>query len=127
MGIVSKGSATDHAEAPGFEGHYGQVGDTTIGFEAYSLDQDPAPLFRGLPNDRCQSPHWGYVLAGRLVFRYGDGSEDVVEAGDAYYARPDHVPLLTSGTELVEFSPSADLAQTMEVVLRNVAAMETTA
>jgi hypothetical protein len=126
MGKVSKATAVEHAEAPGFEGHYGEVDGTTIGFEAFSVDQDPAPLFTGLPNDRCQSPHWGYVMKGELTFRYGDGTRDVIGAGEAYYARPDHLPLLTAGTELVEFSPTAELARTLEVVMGNVAAMEAT-
>ena len=25
---------------------------------------DFTPLFKGLPGDLCQCPHWGYVLAG---------------------------------------------------------------
>src|SRR5215831_10956479 len=52
---------------------------------------DMAPLFRGLPDDRCQSPHWGIVVKGRLTFTYADG-EDVIEAGEAYYAPPGHTP-----------------------------------
>jgi hypothetical protein len=123
MGKVSKATATDHAEGPGFAGHYGEVEGTTIGFETYSADQDPAPLFKGLPNDRCQAPHWGVVLKGSLTYRYGDGTEDVIGAGEAYYARPDHTPVFTAGTEVVEFSPTADLNRTMEVVMRNLEEM----
>lgn len=125
MGKVAKASAQEHAEGPGFEGHYGQVDDYMIGFETFSLDQDPAPLFKGLPNDRCQSAHWGVVLKGKLVFRNGDGTEDTVEAGEAYYARPDHLPVLFAGTELVEFSPAADFAKTIAVVMKNAEAMAT--
>lgn len=125
MGKVSKGDAQEHAEASGFEGHYGQVDGYMIGFETFSADQDPAPLFKGLPNDRCQSAHWGVVLKGKLVFRYGDGTKDTVEAGEAYYARPDHLPLLFAGTELVEFSPAEDFAETIDVVMRNAEAMAT--
>lgn len=127
MTKASKATAAEHAEVPGFEGHYSEAEGYTIGFEWFSIDQDPAPLFQGLPNDRCQSPHWGVVLKGRLTFRYGDGTQDVVEAGEAYYARPDHLPLLSAGTELVEFSPTADLARTMEIVMKNVEAMGTSA
>ena len=38
---------------------------TTVGFESYSADADFAPIFTGLPDDRCQSRHWGVVLKGR--------------------------------------------------------------
>ena len=41
------------------------------------------------------------------------------EAGDAYHVGPGHTPILYAGTEVVEFSPTAELASTMEVVTRN--------
>jgi hypothetical protein len=41
---------------------------------------------------------------------------------DAYYAAPGHVPTLYAGTEVVEFSPTADLQKTLEVVSRNMEA-----
>lgn len=103
------------------EGRYVELDGYTVGFETYKADVDPAPLFRGLPNDRCQCPHWGIVLEGRVVFRYPDHDE-VFEAGDAYYGRPDHLPLLSDGTEVIEFSPTVELQQTMAVLGQNLAA-----
>ena len=46
------------------------------------------------------------------------------EAGDAYYAPPGHVPVITAGTEIVEFSPTDEYGRTMEVVGRNLAALQ---
>jgi hypothetical protein len=105
----------------GFEGRYEDLGGYTVGFETYTADADPAELFRGLPEDRCQCPHWGVVIRGRLIYRYADG-EDVITAGQAYYARPGHLPVFFADTEIVEFSPTAEMQQTMEVVLKNLAA-----
>ena len=79
-------------------------------------------MFRGLPDDRCQSEHWGYVFRGRLTFRYRDHDE-VYEAGDAYYAPPGHIPVVEADTEVVEFSPTVKYRQTMEVVASNMAAL----
>ena len=62
-----------------------------------------------------------------MTYRYEDGSTDVVSAGEAYYARLGHVPILTAGTEVIEFSPSVELAKTIEVVTRNVEAASTSA
>lgn len=87
-------------------------------YERYTADVDLSPFFKGLPDDRCQSPHWGYVLKGKMIWQYAEGDE-VVTAGDAYFARPGHTPKLTDGTEVVEFSPTDDLQRTMEVVARN--------
>jgi hypothetical protein len=103
------------------EGRYAELGGYTVGFETFHEDADAAPVFRGLPDDRCQCPHWGYVIAGRLTLRYADHDE-VYEAGDAYVAPPGHLPLLVAGTQVVEFSPTEELARTMEVAARNMAA-----
>jgi hypothetical protein len=43
-------------------------------------------------------------------------------AGDAYYAPAGHLPLVTAGTSVVEFSPAEGLDQTMVVIQRNLAA-----
>ena len=58
---------------------------------------------------------------GRLSLR---GGEETFEAGDAYYAGPGHTPILYAGTEVVEFSPTEHLGQTMEVVTKNMEQME---
>ena len=50
---------------------------------------DHRPLFKGLPDDSCQCPHWGYVVKGKLTFPFAD-REEVFEAGDCLLrsARP---------------------------------------
>ena len=46
-----------------------------------------------------------------MVVHYED-HDDVIEAGDAYYMAPGHVPAADAGTELVMFSPTEELAAT---------------
>ena len=48
-------------------------------------------------------------------------SEETFEAGDAYYIGPGHTPILYAGTEVIEFSPTRELQQTLEVVEKNMA------
>ena len=122
MGKLSKAMASEHLEAPGYNGDIGEIEGYTVAFERYTEDSYLSPLFVGLPNDHCQCPHWGTVLTGTLTYRYEDGSTDVITAGEAYYARPGHVPILSAGTEVVEFSPSVELAKTIEVVTKNLEA-----
>jgi len=105
------------------EGRYVELDGYTVAYETYKADFDPAPLFRGLPSNRCQCPHWGVVVKGTMVLRYAD-HEETFEAGDAYYGSPDHVPLLVGGSEIVEFSPSVELQQTMAVVGQNLEVMK---
>ena len=121
MPRTSKADTAVSLDEPVIEGRYAELGEYTVGFKTHKADMDPAPLFRGLPDDRCQCPHWGVVLAGRIIFRYADHDE-IFAAGDAYYGAPGHLPLLFAGTELVEFSPTAPLAETMAVVGQNLQA-----
>src|SRR4029078_4778890 len=93
----------------------------TVEFTTFHEDAGGTPACKGLPDDRCQSPHWGYVVRGRLTFRYADHDE-VYETGDAYYAPPAHIPVVTADTEVVEFSPAEEYRRTLEVVGRNMAA-----
>jgi hypothetical protein len=65
----------------------------------------------------------GYVVHGKVGFRSGD-QEELFEAGDAYYVGPGHTPILYAGTEVVEFSPTKELGETMEVVTRNMEEMQ---
>ena len=107
-------------DLPVLQGRYAELDDYTVGFESYPEDVDPADFFRGLPDDRCQSPHWGVVQSGQITFRWADHDE-TYGAGDVYYAPPGHLPLITAGTSLGEFSPTADLGRTMAVVEANLA------
>ena len=83
---------------------------------------EPGDAFRGLPDDRCQCPHWGYVIQGQLSYRTAAGVE-TFDAGDVYYIGPGHIPAYEPGTEYLEFSPTDELAKTADVVVANVAAM----
>jgi hypothetical protein len=118
----SLASASRVVEVEGYEGHIEELpGGYTVAFERYSADADLAPFFDGLPDGQCQAAHWGYVLRGKLVFRTADG-EETFETGDAYYVPPGHTPVLYAGTEVVEFSPTQELNETLEVVSRNMEA-----
>jgi hypothetical protein len=123
MPKASKDTASRVEQMGPLDGRYEELGGYTVAFESFSEDADATPLFRGLPGDRCQSPHWGYVISGRVTFRYEDHDE-VYEAGDAYHAPAGHVPVVEAGAEVVEFSPTGEYEQTMEVVGRNLAAMQ---
>jgi hypothetical protein len=122
MARIGKDQTSTVYEMEGFEGRYEELDGYTVGFETYTQDADPAPLFQGLPGDRCQCPHWGVVVKGTLVYTHADGRQDVIGAGEAYYVGPGHLPVFTAGTEIVEFSPTEEYNRTIEVVMGNLAA-----
>jgi hypothetical protein len=122
MPKASKTTASDAVELDGYEGHFENFdGGYTVGFETYTADADMTPMYAGLPDDRCQAPHWGYVVKGRLTCKTAAGDE-TFEAGDAYYVGPGHTTVLFAGTEVVEFSPTAELQETLAVVEKNMEA-----
>jgi len=87
-----------------------QLDDITVNFVTITKTHDLAPMLASLPTGKCTCPHWGYVLKGRLIVRYGDHDE-ILEAGDAFYMTPGHAPEAEEGTELIQFSPTAQLAE----------------
>jgi hypothetical protein len=122
MPKVSKSTATNVASVGPMESHSAELGDFVVAFSTFHEDGDATPLFKGLPDDRCQAAHWGYIFKGKVTFKYAD-HEEVYEAGDAYYALPGHIPVVEAGTEGVEFSTAAEYEQTLEVLERNLAAL----
>jgi hypothetical protein len=89
-------------------------GGMTIAFERIKAGVETAPIYKGLPADACQSPHWGYVIEGRVRVTLTDGTEDVAVAGQAYYLPPGHNVVVEEDTLVVEFSPTEDRARTMQ-------------
>ena len=110
-------------EGDGVVSRLAEWGEMNVALETLPGGTDTAPTFKGLPDDRCQCPHWGYVLKGRMRIRYPD-REEVIEAGDAYYMEPGHLPLFEEDTEVLEFSPKGEYHKTMEVAERNFSAMQ---
>lgn len=122
---MPKSSKHDIAEpvtGPGFEGRYAELLEYTVGFETYETETDMTALFVGLPDDACQCIHIGYVLKGSITYKTAKGDE-TFSAGDAYVVGPGHTPVLHPGTELVEFSPTKELNETMAVVVKNMEGM----
>ncbi len=116
----SAGRVDDHGVV---EDRHEDIDGYTVNFVSFRRDVDGTPLLKGLPGDRCPCPHWGYVLKGRLTYRFEDHDE-LVEAGDAFYLPPGHVPIAEAGSELVQFSPSEQLREVDAVMLKNALAMQ---
>ena len=96
-------------------------GGYSVCFESHGADADLADLFRGLPDDRAQLPRWGYVIQGKVGFRFPD-REETYKVGSAYYVPPGHTPVHYAGAEIIEFSPTSALGETIAVVMGNLEA-----
>ena len=85
---------------------------------------DMSEMLKGLPDDRCQCPHWGIVTKGSMTVTYGDRPDEVAKAGDTFHMTPGHRPAYEVGTEIVQFSPTDQLKATDEAIQRNMARLQ---
>jgi len=103
-----------------YEGRQVDAAGIRIAFETMpaQFPPDESP-FQGLPGDRCQCDHWGYVFKGSFRVTYPDGPEEVIRAGEAYHLRPGHFVQTIEPVELLELSPVAEHDRTMAAIARN--------
>jgi hypothetical protein len=119
MPKISKATATKGGDHGAVEDRSGELLGYAVNFVEFRQDVDATPLLKGLPDDRCQCPHWGYVIKGSMTMRFADRVEEY-QAGDAFYAPPGHVPVKHEpGTQIVQFSPSDALEKTEKVLMAN--------
>lgn len=79
-----------------------------------SAGVDTTPLFQGLEGNLCQSPHWGYVLQGRLTTTDAAGGQETVSADDLFYWPPGHNVKVEEDAEIIMFSPQHEHGHVIE-------------
>lgn len=88
-------------------------GSMTANYLEIPAGTDFTPLLKGLPDDLCHSPHWGYVVKGALGVRYTDGTEETVRAGEVFYWPAGHTAWADEDTAWFDFSPEKEFAKVM--------------
>ena len=73
-----------------------------------SAGVDTTPLFVGLEGNRCQCPHWGFVLHGRITTTDAEGVRETVNANDLFYWPPGHNVRVDADAEIIMFSPQRE-------------------
>ena len=96
-------------------------GGMTVAFNEFPAGTDIAPLLKGLKNDSCQCPHWGYMIDGELLMKYDDGSEEILKAGDVFYMQPGHTALVKKDMKIIDFSPTEELNEVMAHIAKKMA------
>jgi hypothetical protein len=81
---------------------------------------DFTPVLKGLPDDLCSCPHWGYTIKGAIYLRYKDGREEIARAGDLWHAPPGHTAWCKEDSEFVEFSPAGEFEHLLSHVRKQV-------
>jgi hypothetical protein len=107
--------AVDFGDATGygkFAGEYFSLGKGT----------DIAPLLKGLEDDLCQSPHWGYLIEGEVIVTYKDGLEETISGGDLFYWPPGHTVKVAQDAEVILFSPQSEHCAVVDHLSKQLAA-----
>ncbi len=85
-----------------------EAGELTVALVRLTRGHDARPLFKGLPDDLCQCPHWGYIIKGCLRVWTASGPA-VFSRGQAFYWPPGHAPEALEDTDFLEISPTQEL------------------
>ena len=95
---IAKNDIPTKIEVPGAVARHavdfgGASGYGSLAAEYFSLGAgtDIAPLLKGLDNDACHAPHWGYIISGKVVVTYTDGREEICAATTSSTGRRDTV------------------------------------
>ena len=99
--ITDFGDATNYGK---LAGEYFSLGAGT----------DIAPLLKGLEDDLCQAPHWGYLIEGEVIVTYKDGQEETISGGDIFFWQPGHTVKVNRNAEVIMFSPQAEHCEVVE-------------
>ena len=99
-------------ELPGFTSRLTRWGEFDAAVETLGGGKDATESFRSLPDGRCQCPHWGYMVKGRMRIKYAD-REEIISAGDVWYMPPGHIPVVEEDTENIVFSPAGEYQKVM--------------
>jgi hypothetical protein len=108
-GAIDLGQLPLFVDGDGVEIRATEAGELTMAIVRLAAGHDARPLFKGLPDDLCQCPHWGYVMRGTLRVWTAHGSS-IVHAGQAFYWPPGHAPEALEDSEFLELSPTRELA-----------------
>ena len=97
---------------------YGKMAGEYFSFDAGT---DLAPLLKGLEDDLCQSPHWGYLMEGEIAVIYKNGQQERISGGELFYWPPGHSVRVEKNAEVILFSPQIEHCKVVEHVSKQLA------
>lgn len=100
------------------ETRYAELGDMAVRHVRIPAGTDFGPVLKGLPDDRCPSPHWGIVLEGSIRLEHRDGSLETASAGEVYFWPAGHTATSADGAVFLEIGPVAPMREFHEHALR---------
>lgn len=122
---ISKNSIPAKIDVPGAVArqaiNFGDASDYgSLAAEYFTLGAgtDIAPLLKGLDDDACDAPHWGFMMSGEVVITYTHGRDEETCVGhDLFYWPPGHSVRVVHDAEVILFSPQVEHAEVMNHML----------
>jgi len=95
----------------------------SLAAEYFSLGAgtDIAALLKGLDDDACQAPHWGFIISGEVVITYTDGTLETCVGDDLFYWPPGHSVRVVADAEMILFSPQVEHGAVMNHMIATMA------
>ena len=95
-------------------GDASQYGALAAEYFSLGAGTDIAPLLKGLDDDACHAPHWGFLVSGEVVITYtNDRPEETCVGDDLFYWPPGHSVRVVKDAEVILFSPQVEHAEVM--------------
>ena len=104
--------------------NFGQATDYgSLSAEYFSLGAgtDIAPLLKGLDDDACHAPHWGFMISGEVVLTYVSGEEETCVSDDLFYWPPGHSVRVVQDAEVILFSQQVEHAEVINHMIATMA------
>lgn len=104
--------------------NFGDASDYgSLAAEYFSLGAgtDMAPLLKGLDDDACHAPHWGFIISGEVVITYTNETSETCVGGDLFYWPPGHSVRVVRDAEVILFSPQVEHGDVMNHMIATMA------
>ena len=104
--------------------NFGDASDYgSLAAEYFSLGAgtDIAPLLKGLDDDACHAPHWGFIISGEVVITYTNETSETCIGGDLFYWPPGHSVRVVQDAEVILFSPQVEHGEVLNHMIATMA------
>lgn len=104
--------------------NFGDASDYgSLAAEYFSLGAgtDIAPLLKGLDDDACHAPHWGFIISGEVVITYTNETSETCVGGDLFYWPPGHSVRVVQDAEVILFSPQVEHGEVLNHMIATMA------
>src|SRR5690606_10780969 len=99
-------------------------GGMSVAINELKAGTDFRPLLKGLKDDLCQVPHWGYLEKGKIRIIDSGNTTITVLGGEVFYMPPGHTVIVDEDARIMEFSPEKQMKELNEFIVNKVAQMQ---